>query len=176
MGLRDVVNGWGSTPAERATPLACDAIAPDATSVLVRAVNVAAPPATVYRWLCQLREAPYSYDWIDNFGRRSPRELTPGADELDVGQRMVAIFRLAHFEPGRSITIESRGLLGHVVATYLVTERPEGGSRLVLRFAWRPPRLPLARPLLSIGDLVMARRQLLNLKALAERSAHGAGA
>jgi hypothetical protein len=126
----------------------------------------------VYRWLCQLRHAPYSYDWIDNLGRRSPQQLTPGADRLEPGQRMVSIFRLADFEPDKQLTLEQRGrLLGHVALTYLVGDRGENSSRLVLRIAWGPPRLPGARQLLAAGDLVMARRQLLNFKRLAERDA-----
>jgi hypothetical protein len=38
-----------------------------------------------------------------------------------------------------------------------------------MRLSWGPPRLPLARRVLAVGDLVMARRQLLNLKRLAEQ-------
>jgi len=41
-------------------------------------------------------------------------------------------------------------------------------TRLLLKIVmpgWRP-----LAPLLSVGDLVMARRQLLNFKALAERT------
>jgi len=173
VGLRDAISGWGATAAERATPLACDELVPDPKTVLVPAVDVDAPRALVYRWLCQLRLAPYSYDWIDNGGRRSPQELTPGADDLEQGQRMVSVFRLAQFEPERHLTLEQWGsLLGQVALTYLVSDRGEKGSRLVLRIAWGPPRVPGARALLSAGDLVMARRQLLNLKRLAERDAN----
>ncbi len=172
MGVRDVIDGWGATAAERAAPLPCDELVPDPKAVLLRAVDIDAPPALVYRWLCQLRFAPYSYDWIDNWGRRSPQQLTPRADELERGQRMVSIFRLADFEPGRSLTLEQRGrLFGHLAITYAVSQHGEGGSRLVMRIAWGRPGVPFSRSLLSVGDLVMARRQLLNLKALAERDA-----
>ena len=78
---------------------------------------------------------PYSYDLLDNLGRRSPRELTPGADKLEVGQRIMTIFYLASFEPDRHLTIVCDGigqrLLGNVSSTYTVA--PAGdGSRLVL--------------------------------------------
>ncbi|HEX6458698.1 MAG TPA: hypothetical protein VF032_07265 [Thermoleophilaceae bacterium] len=173
MSALDAVKGWGSTAEERDQKLACDQLVPDPKVILLRAVDIDAPPPLVYRWLCQLRYAPYSYDLIDNRGRRSPQELTPGADRLVLGQRMVAIFKLAHFEPGEQLTLESRSrLLGHVALTYLVRDRGAGASRLLLRIAWGPPRLPGARQVLAVGDLVMARRQLLNLKALAERDAH----
>jgi hypothetical protein len=164
MGFRNVVTAWGSTPEERALGLPCDSVVCDASAVLHRAVTVDAPPEVVFRWLCQLRAAPYSYDLIDNRGRRSPQQLTPGLEELEAGQRFMTIFRLVEFEPGRSITVVHRGLFGHVGVTYLVTP----GTRLLMRIAWEPPRVPLARSLLTAGDWVMARRQLLNLKRLAE--------
>ena len=176
MSVLDAVKGWGSTAEERGEKLACDDLVPDPKLILLRAVDIDAPRPLVYRWLCQLRYAPYSYDLIDNLGRRSPQELTPAAERLELGQRMVAIFKLAHFEPDEQLTLESRSrLLGHVALTYLVRDRGADASRLVLRIAWGPPRLPGARQALALGDLVMSRRQLLNLKRLAERDAHRLG-
>jgi hypothetical protein len=166
------IYNWGSTEAERSLEYPCDLLLPDPDEEMYRAVDVDAPPATVFRWLCQLRVAPYSYDWIDNFGRRSPQSLTPGLDELEPGQEFMRIFELDSFEPGRSITIRSRRS-GPVIAavTYLAEARPPGGSRLLVKFSCRYNSRPVAllgRIGMAPGDLVMMRRQLLQLKRLAE--------
>jgi hypothetical protein len=137
-------------------------------------VDVAAPPQLVFRWLCQLRVAPYSYDLIDNLGRRSPRSLTPGLDALAVGQRFM-IFRLVSFEQGSSITLDSASrLFGRVALTYRISPGSGAASRLVakLMVAVQPGPLGLVnRHLLPAGDLIMMRKQLRTLKALAERDA-----
>ncbi|MGI8920349.1 MAG: hypothetical protein ACR2HD_01545 [Solirubrobacteraceae bacterium] len=164
---------WGSTAAERADAYPCDALLERADVTVFRAVDVEASADFAFRWICQLRVAPYSYDLIDNLGRRSPQQLTPDVDRLAIGQRFMTIFRLSGFEPGRSITLLHRGrLFGRVAVTYRVAPAGAGRSRLVAKLLARSEHRRLARafgPLLATGDLVMMRRQLLNLKALAER-------
>jgi hypothetical protein len=174
-GVADVAHDWGSTAEDRALVFPCDDFIEGQADTLWRAVDVDAPPATVFRWLCQLKVAPYSYDWIDNLGRRSPRTLTPGLEDLAIGQRVMAIFDLVAFEPGRHLTLRLHrpgGPFGEVAVTYLVVPRPPDASRLVVKLRWRYPESVglgwVARSLLPWGDLVMMRRQLLDLKALAE--------
>jgi hypothetical protein len=172
---------WGSTAEERAASYPCEEFVPGATLAVYRANDIAAPLAVVYRWLCQLCVAPYSYDLLDNLGRRSPRELTPGADELEVGQRIMTIFHLASFEPDRQMTIVCDGigqkLLGDVSSTYTVTPAPDG-SRLLLKLVCISPggrllRVPY-RWVMPWFDLFMMRKQFLNLKRLAEKTAAAA--
>ena len=166
---------WGATADEVARHYPADDLLPDAL-LLTRAVSVAAPPELTWRWLCQIALAPYSYDWIDNLGRRSPQTLTPGADRLEVGQTMATIFRLTSYDDGHQwtaiMTPRGRRLFGPVALTYAA--EPDGnGSRIVCRLAAAADS-SLARlraRALAWGDLVMMRRQLLNLKALAERDA-----
>lgn len=165
---------WGSTAQERALPMACDGLlSREATVRLHRAVDVCAPSPTVFRWLCQLRVAPYSYDLLDNLGRRSPRELTAGLERLEVGQRFMFIFSLAGFETDEHLT-----LLGpRTAVTYTVSPQP-GGTRLLARVLFAPlgpgPLGALTGQTLAFGDLVMMRKQLLTLKSLAERDAPAA--
>jgi hypothetical protein len=163
------IENWGATEAERDARFPCDALLPGADVALLRAVDVEAPAATTFRWLCQLRVAPYSYDAIDNFGRRSPRALTPGLERLEVGQRFMRVFRLASFEPGRSLTLVTGSrLFGRVACTYAALSAGDARSRIVVRLlvAYRP-FTRLVHPAFAAGDLVMMRRQLLTLAALA---------
>jgi hypothetical protein len=171
-----ITRHWGSTSEERAGSFPCDRYLAEPDDELFRAVDVAAPPAVVFRWLCQLRVAPYSYDLIDNLGRTSPRELTPGLDELAAGQRVMTIFELVEFEPDRHLTLilnRSRGVFGDIAATYRVDPAGDGASRIVVKMIVKRPRgvMRLFAPLLPAGDLVMMRKQLLTLKRLAERTA-----
>jgi hypothetical protein len=135
-------------------------------------VDIDAPAGLVFRWLCQLRRAPYSYDWLDNGGRRSPRQLIDGLDHLEVGQPFMRIFRLASFEEGRSITLDSiTPLFGRVVVTYRVASVEVDQSRLVVKLILSAPPGPsgwIMKRVLPAGDLLMMREQLLTLKALAE--------
>lgn len=174
---QSVAYRWGTTAAEREASYSADEHLRDADEALYRAVDVGAPADLVYRWLCQLRVAPYSYDWIDNFGRQSPRRLTPGMEHLARGQRFMRIFTLVAFETNRHVTLamhadEARAVFGDVVVTYQVTTQSEGMSRLVAKLLVRYPRGifgQVMRWLLPWGDLVMMRCQLLNLKELAEQ-------
>jgi hypothetical protein len=168
---------WGTTATERELDYPCDRYVSDPDATWYRGTDVAAPAAVVFRWICQLRAAPYSYDLLDNFARRSPRTLTPGLDQLAVGQRVMHVFELVDFDHNRQLTAQvSRfgSVFGDTAVTYAVV--PAGDqSRLLVKVVFHYP-LPsfTHRALKSVfpaADTVMMRRQLRNLKQLAERDA-----
>jgi hypothetical protein len=143
-----------------------------------RGVTVRAAAPVVFRWLCQLRVAPYSYDWIDNLGRRSPRTLTPGLEQLAAGQRAMSIFEVADFETGRHLTFRTQRfaarLFPAIAVTYRLVPVAPDETRLLAKLAIeaRPGRLGRAAlAALAWGDLVMMRKQLLTLRDLAEGTA-----
>ena len=128
---------------------------------------VQAPAEVVWPWVAQVRLAPYSYDWIDNGGRRSPRELA-GLPEPQVVDRFTtaggqALGRIVSFDPGKQLT----GTIMGAFMSYVLVPQDDGATRLLLKVITRTRRW--AAPALSVGDLIMARRQLLNLKKLTER-------
>src|SRR5882762_1083138 len=175
---------WGTEPQERQLPFPCDDIIAQADAELYRGVTIDARAETVFRWLCQMRVAPYSYDWIDNFGQQSPQQLTPGLDNLEVGREVMRIFSLIAFEQGRHLTIRVKPrsdafkMFGDVAVSYLVVPLvalPQSGCRLLVKLVAKyPPGLKgrMMRALLPWGDLIMMRRQLLNIKRLAEGTEH----
>ena len=170
---------WGVTSEERSMSFPCDRFADQHYAIFFRGVSVAAAPETVFRWLCQLRVAPYSYDWIDNPRRRSPQTLTLGLEDLAVGQTMMFFFELVDFERNRHITVRHKPntigarVFGDVLASYLIAPQAKDSCRLLVKAAIKyPPGLIgwLTRAFLPWGDFIMMRRQLLNFKFLSERT------
>lgn len=175
-----IATTWGTTPEERTLAFPCDDIISAPFDAYYRGVSVRATPDLLFRWLCQLRVAPYSYDWIDNFGRRSPRRLTPGLDDLATGQSVMRIFELVAFERPAHLTIKTkskRGPFGGIVISYVIV--PGQASCRLLAKLCAPRRsgvrAALVRLLLPWGDLVMMRKQLRTLRALAERDQRSTG-
>jgi hypothetical protein len=145
-------------------------------------VTIQASPAIVFRWLCQMRAAPYSYDWIDNGGRQSPRELAPGLENLEVGQNVMRIFDLVDFERDRYLTIRVKPgtraarSFGDIAVSYVIVAGQNDCCRLLVKLIAKFPsgiKGRLMHAVLPWGDLVMMRRQLLNFKQLAERNIAG---
>lgn len=162
---------WQATAEEVAAEYPCDRFVSGPTVGCWRAADSTAPAEQLFRWLCQLRVAPYSYDLIDNFGKGSPRVLTPGLDQLELGQSFMTIFELVDFTPGRQLTLKiaspaSRRLYGDLAVTYLAVPTASG-SRLIVKLALAANGNPVRRTLLAWGDLLMMRKQVLVLTARA---------
>jgi hypothetical protein len=157
---------WGVSDQEVARSYPCDDFVTSPTLRAWRGVSVYAPTEAVWPWVTQVRIAPYAYDWIDNLGRRSPREPVDlpepriGESFTTAGGRQLG--RIVSVDPGKQLTAT---IMGAFMSYVLV---PQGQvTRLLLKVAMRTSRWAAVG--LSVGDLVMARRQLLNLKLLAER-------
>ena len=121
----------------------------------------------MWPWVAQIRLAPYSYDWLDNRGHRSPRELV-GLPEPQVGESFTTsggrrLGRIVSVDPGHQLTATIMG----AYLSYVLTPHEHGTTRLLLKVVMRTNRWAALG--LCVGDLIMARRQLLNLKRLAER-------
>jgi hypothetical protein len=159
---------WGVTDDEVALQFPCDDWVRTPTMEAWRAVWVHTWADELWPWITQVRLAPYSYDCIDNLGRRSPQSLRnlaePTAGENFTCAAGLRLGKILSVTPQRQLT----GRIGGTVISYVLVEQPfdEPCTRLLMKVVTDMTRL-LAPPL-CIGDLVMARRQLLNFKRLAE--------
>ena len=160
-----IADRWNVTDDEVARHYPCDDFVNAPTLRAWRGVTVHTTPKALWPWVAQIRIAPYSYDWIDNLGRRSPQQLVDLPEPV-VGEAFsTAVTRRF----GRILAVEPpKQLTGEIIATcisYVLV--PDGQStRLLMKIVTAMSRW--VAPCLSVGDLVMARRQLLNLKRLAE--------
>lgn len=158
---------WGVTGGEMRRSYPCDDFVASPALRAWRGVSVKAPAAVVWPWIAQVRIAPYSYDWIDNLGRRSPRQLVRLA-EPRIGEAFTTaggrqLGRIVSVDPGKQLT----GTIMGAFMSYVLVPDGHDRTRLLLKVVMQTN--PWTALGLCIGDLVMARRQLLNFKHLAEQ-------
>lgn len=161
-----------ATPDEIDEPSPADDLIDSNCDRWVRCITINAPRRVVYRWLCQLTVAPYSFDAIDFPGRRSPGTLTPGAEQLRVGQYFL-IFAITSTVRDSYIAGMSRPefdrAYGHIAVSYSVTSLDDDTTRLRANACVQHGMgIGIRHLALAAGDKVMAGRQLRNLKARAE--------
>ena len=83
---------WGATKDEAGRPMPGDGILGPGTGFTTRAVTIRAPTDQVWPWLTQLgygRAGWYSYDWLDNDGRRSAEQIRPEWQHLRPGDQIL---------------------------------------------------------------------------------------
>lgn len=167
---RMIGDRWGVTDNEVSRSYPCDKYVVSPALQAWRGVRVQAPAAMVWPWVCQIRLAPYSYDWIDNLGRRSPRQLMnlpgPRAGEPFTTAGGRTLGRVLLVEPEKHLT----ATIMRAYMSYVLVPEQDIETRLLLKVVMEANRWAAAG--LCVGDLIMARRQLLNIKQLAERHQH----
>lgn len=167
---------WGATPEEVASSVVGDHLCDDARVNATRCITIAAPPADVFPWIRQMgfgRAGWYSYDWIDNLGRKSARHIHPEWQDIVSGSLVpagpMAFVASVVEEPHAFVlTISNKGLGKRMCFTLAYELRPDPlGTRLITRMRARidlPGGRLLEKYLLTPGDGIMLRKQLLTLQ------------
>ncbi len=147
----------------------CDDVVTSPAIELWRGVTVLAPPERTWPRVRQLRVAPYSYDWLDNGGRRSPRALldVPEPSAGEPFSCMAGTFDVGEVVAAQAGTHLTARVMGALMSYVLV---PEGATTRLLLKVVLPDHRWYGRAL-ALGDWPMARKQLLTLKQLAEADA-----
>jgi len=179
--LRTRLLTWGSSRAEAVGSLPGDELLPGANLFATRAVEIDAPPASVWPWLVQMgpgRGGAYTYDWIErrlgvdihNTDRIIPelQTLEPG-DEIQMPEYT---FRAEIVDRERTLAFRSSDwkwvwsfelvpVDGH---TRLLSRNRFDGSRFTVKDR-------LGYVVMEPGSWVMERKMLLTIKRLAEQLA-----
>ncbi len=152
-----------------------DDFAADPGLITTRAITIRARPEEIWPWLVQMgygRGGWYSYDRLDNIGYRSADRIVPEFQiPLKAGGQIPAgkygNFQVMSVETNRSL------VLGPQISwSFGLYQQPDGSTRLVERlrakYYWRRPRMYPFIVILDVGDFIMMRKHLLNLKQLVE--------
>lgn len=177
---------WGARDEETTKALAGDDLLAEPDIVSTRAVEIGAPPSTVWPWLAQMgsgRGGVYTYDWIENlFGlhMHSVDVVLPQFQDIAVGDSQTLgahgpTLRVVICQAQRALVIRSDN--GNWVWAF-VLEPDASRTRLISRNRIATPGASRAARLfyryaMEPGSLVMERKMLLGIKQRAEHLYEG---
>jgi hypothetical protein len=167
---------WGATDEEVERAMPGDELLRTGVPSTTRGIAIEADPRDVFPWLVQIgygRGGWYSYDWIDNDGRRSIDRIDAALQDLGVGDRI-------QMTPGfgpivREIQLNHYILSGGDRDTWCLLVAPTGDGRTRLVSRWRQdwPKsvaTTIWTVLADPGAFVMEQRMLRGIRDLAERT------
>lgn len=168
---------WGATPDEVSRPLPGDELVTRPTFNATRAITIAAPPQEIWPWLLQVgvtRAGWYSYDILDNLGRRSARRIIPELQNLAPGDVVPMSPNGKQGIPVLSMNPPASMVWGTPAEstwTWQLDSNPDGSTRLITRvrsrYRWLSPSIAMSL-LVEFTDVWMMRKMLLNLRDRAE--------
>lgn len=146
---------------------------------LLRSVETDANTSAIFAWLKQLRIAPYSYDFIDNRGIKSPDYIIENLPPLNVNAHFLLAFHIFAFEEnsfisGRFCTPINPPLNLYMKELFIEYRIAEQGTKKKL---WCKIKGYYNNDLPSKGfffvfafvNKIMMTRQLRNIKKLSDR-------
>ncbi len=174
---------WGATPEEIQSPVVGDDLCSAATLIATRSITISAPPQEVFQWILQMgfgRAGWYSYDWLDNLGRKSATIIHDEWQTVKVGDKVPSgpiSFIAAIVEAPRHFVLEIKSLGKkspklHFTLAYELRDDPHG-TRLVTRMRSHisvPLGSLFEKLILGPGDGLMLRRQLLTIRQNASKT------
>ena len=175
-----IFENWGSTDEEMKEVLPGDGLVSKPAFSATRSITISAPPTGVFPWVAQLgfgRAGWYSYDLIDNFGRKSANTLHPEWAIHSVGDVVPGgpiNFSVSEIDAPNHLVLELSSARRSPRLTFSMAYvlRPAGESTRLISRVRSGLRAPLGsallRSTLGPGDGVMLRRQLLSIKERAE--------
>jgi hypothetical protein len=176
---------WGATTEEVNGPVIGDDLCRDASLVATRSITISAPPQEVFPWIRQMgfgRAGWYSYDWLDNLGRKSATTIHDEWQTVKAGDKVPSgpiSFTAAIVDSPRHFVLEIKSPGKklpklHFTLAYELRDDPQG-TRLVTRMSSRT-NFPLGylfeKLVLGPGDGFMLRRQLLTIRKNASQTSH----
>jgi len=171
---------WGATDAEVKRSMPGDEIVDKPSFNATRAVTIHAPSQNIYPWIVQMgvsRAGWYSYDLLDNLGRRSADSILP---------------EFQYLQAGDLIPISPNGKQGMWVRSFKKNKwmlwwdkkgdttwaweiHPAGQNRfrlitrLRVKYRWFSSAI-LFNLLIEFFDVLMMRKSMLGIKRRAEKS------
>ena len=167
---------WGATPEEIQSSVVGDDLCSNASLIATRSITISAPPQDVFPWIRQMgfgRAGWYSYDWLDNLGRKSATTILDEWQTVEAGDTVPSgpiSFTAAIVEAPQHFVLEIKSLGKkspklHFTLAYELRDDPHG-TRLVTRMRSHisvPLGSLIEKLVLGPGDGLMLRRQLLTI-------------
>lgn len=174
---------WNASVDEIASVMPGDELIDAPQLNATRSITIAAPPEHVFPWIRQMgfgRAGWYSYDLIDNLGRRSATRIHPEWQNVNSGDRVpggpIDFTAVTVDEPRVVVLALGQPNAGSARVAFTLAYRLDSiddtsATRLVTRVRSRidlPAGRLAARYVLGPSDGFMLRKQLANLRRRAE--------